>query len=100
MLSRTLLALAVLGCSGLPSLAASYTLQIENPQRRTIVRTGVVGAKVTGPTCGSRPVCVKTVTLPDGVCGGDVWLTMYNGTAREGVNWCQSGRKVILEFVR
>ena len=95
---RTFLALAALACSALPSMAASYTLEIENPRRYTILRVGVVGAEVTGPTCYAKPLCVKTVTIGDGHCGGEIRLTMVNGTASEGVNWCQSGGKVTIGF--
>ncbi|KFC71008.1 hypothetical protein FF80_00726 [Devosia sp. LC5] len=85
-----------LALTATPSVAATYTLKITNNGNSEISRIWVTGGTVEGRPCAPREdVCVKTITLPDGVCRADLTVTGFGrGRARTYVNWCASGGTV------
>ncbi len=76
-----------------PSFAATYTLKITTNGYSDISKIWVAGGTVEGQPCRQHvTLCVKTITLPDGVCRADLTVTGFGRTrGRTEVNWCASG---------
>ena len=97
-MKKIIAAVFALALTATPSFAASYTLKLTiAPYSGDISKIWVTGGTVEGEPCGwqSATLCVKTITLPDGVCRADLTVTGWGrGRARTEVNWCASGGTV------
>lgn len=99
-MNKIIAVVLALALTATPSFAATYTLKIANEDqlRPDINRVWVKGGTVEGKPCGWATLCVKTITLPDGVCSAVVTLKVGRGRADTNVNWCASGGVVELEL--
>ncbi|UXN73075.1 hypothetical protein N8D56_18970 [Devosia sp. A8/3-2] len=92
-MNKIIAVVLALALTATPSFAATYTLKITNTGNGEISKIWVTGGTVEGKPCSPREsLCVKTITLPDGVCRTDLTVTGFGrGRARTYVNWCASG---------
>lgn len=102
MLKKFLGGVLALAFLTVPSLAATYTLEIKNEDRLPIFKVWVREGEVQGAPCERRQLCTKTIVLPDNVCRTNITVTVSNGRGpvRTYVNWCASGGTVEVVLTR